>query len=220
MEYTSNPSLLKNPKYHKIRDYVNSLEKSSHANSFSGNCVATCDILQTLLAQIGIPSKIMECQVSVVREINGDKIYNFVGYDNYSYQGQIDTHTVIVTDDENPILIDMSIAHLLPENQKYVIEYLEKKPPLKESKFDKNTLGDFKYGDCSVTYMEKSSIRLPSVHQKNLLQRIVSEQNLEKRMDILKYLVIGSVTLGLVNFSLNVILIVLRLFNIVIPGYN
>jgi hypothetical protein len=214
MEYTNDPGLLKTPQYHKIKECIESLSRSGDSKSFAGNCVATCDIFQTLLSQLGIPCKIMECQVCITREVDGTKNYMFVGYDNYSYPGQIDTHTVIVTEGDSPILIDLSLGHLLTNDKIYIIEKVN---PAK-NKFnitgEKQILAEYDYGFCSVTYYEKRNLRLPAIHQKNLVQRIVSEQKIDENLSLLKKFVICALALGLINFTLNVTLIILRLYDV------
>lgn len=220
MEYTNDPGLLRTPQYHKIKECIESLSRTGDSKAFAGNCVATCDIFQTLLSQLGIPCKIMECQVCITQEFEGNKNYMFVGYDNYSYPGQIDTHTIVVTEGENPILIDLSLGHLLPQDKQYVIERVYNKSKNKNISGDreenqgKDVFAEFDFGSCSLTYYEKKNLRLPSIHQKNLIQRIVNEQNVEKNLGVLKMFIIAALSLGVINFSLNVILIVLRLFDI------
>jgi len=218
MEFTNDPSLLKTPQYHKIKECIESLSRTGDTKSFAGNCLATCDIFQTLLSQLGIPCRIVECQVCITQEIDGNNNYMFVGYDNYSYPGQIDTHTIVVTEGDSPIVIDLSLGHLLPNNKQYIIEKLGIKQfesiNTHITNAGKDILAEFDFGCCSVTYYEKKNIRLPSIHQKNLIQRIIGEQNIEKTLNGLKWFVIGALTLGIINFSLNITLIVLRLFDI------
>lgn len=219
MEFTNDPGLLRTPQYHKIKECIESLARTGDSKSFAGNCVATCDIFQTLPSQLGIACKIMECQVCITREVDGNKNYMFVGYDNYSYPGQIDTHTIVVTEGDNPIIIDLSLGHLMPENKQYIIERVnttKKKKGIDESEESagKDIFAEFDFGNCALTYYEKKNLRLPSIHQKNLIQRIVNEQNVEKSLSILKLFIIGALTLGVINFTLNIVLILLRLLNI------
>jgi hypothetical protein len=75
-------------------------------------------------------------------------------------------------------------------------------------------ISEFNLENINITYFEKKNLKLPNIHQKTLLQRIVNDQNSEKLLKFLRVLVICAVTLGLVNFLLNVILIVLRLYDI------
>lgn len=205
-EFTTNHELLRSPQYHKIRDMIERLENGGAVKNFAGNCISTADIVQHLLSRVGISSKIIETQVCLIRDDGKTKDYVFVGYDNGSYEGQIDTHTVVITEGERPILIDLSLGHLLPSDRRFVVEYIKYDEPSK--------LLEMNIANINITYFEKQNIQLPNIHQKNLLQRIVGEQKFEKTLTTLKSFILCALALGLINFTLNVILIVLRLFDI------
>lgn len=206
-EMTNDKELIKCKNYVIIQDVLNTLTKSEGMHSFFGNCVASADILQTMLARSGISSKILECQVSIVSsDADGGKNFLFVGYDNYSYPGQIDTHTVVITEEEHPILIDLSLGHVLPQNKPIIIERVNGIEP--------GVIADYTINNTRVTYSEKKNLRLAQIHQKNLLQRLVTEQNTQKTLKFLKTLIICAISLGLVNFVLNLTIIILRLFDI------
>ena len=206
-EFTTDHLLLKTPQYHKIKDMLLRLERADNMAAFSGNCIAAADVVQHLLTRIGIESEIVECQAALIRDDGNSKDYVFVGYDNASYKGQIDTHVVVVTkDDQQPILIDISLGHLLPKNRPYIIERVNSS--------ESGKIAEYNIENINITYFEKKSVKLPSIHQKTLLQRMVDNQNSEKSLKLLRILVACAVTLGLVNFMLNVILIVLRLYDI------
>jgi hypothetical protein len=205
-ELTIDKQLLNSEQYQKIKDVIGSLARSEGLQSFFGNCVASADIIQTMLSRSGIASKILECQVCVIKSENGMKNFLFVGYDNYSYPGQIDTHTVVITEDENPIMIDVSLGHVLPTNHQIIVE--------KANGLEPGVIADFTIGNTRVTYSEKKNLRLAQVHQKNLLQRMIAEQNTEKTLKVLRTLILVAVTMSLINFTMNILLIILRLFDI------
>lgn len=207
---TDDQTLLKSPIYHKVKNIVDSLISGSNGNEFSGNCIAASDIIQTLLSKVGIACKILECQVSVVVEEGaGNKRYHFIGFDNYSYPGQIDTHTVVLVEGDDPIIVDVSLSYILPPDKPVLIARVNK-----STNSTGEILGEFKLGPATLTYSEKKNIRLAGFHQKNLLQRILKEQDIDKNINKLKLFIICAVSLGLVNFTMNAILIVLRLFDI------
>jgi len=205
-ELTKDKDLINSKNYTIIRDVLASLIKSEGAQSFYGNCVASADIIQTMLARAGVPSKIMECQVAIVKNTEEGRNFLFVGYDNYSYPGQIDTHTVVVTEEEHPILIDLSLGHALPQHRPVIVERVNGIEP--------TVIADLNIENARITYSEKKNLRLAQIHQKNLLQRMIAEQNTEKTLSVLRMLIIGAITLGGVNFIMNMTLIVLRLFDI------
>jgi len=206
VEMTTDSAVEKTQTYKKIKESIELLFKSSGHQFFYGNCVSSCDILQNVLSQIGIKSKIVECQAIAIRQNSNEKNFFFVGYDGNASLGQIDTHTIVIVEDEIPLLIDISIGHIfLPEN-KIVVERLNSNKP--------GVIAEYQFGEYTLTYKEKLNIKLPAIHQKNLLQRIISDQNLEKTVKTLKMFIICAVSLGLINFILNVTLIILRLYNV------
>jgi hypothetical protein len=206
-ELTGDSAILKTPQYHKIKSIVDKLKNTNRLMNFAGNCVSTADIMQHLISHAGIPCKIIECQACLIRNDGDTQDYLFIGFDDKQYPGQIDTHVVVVTTDENPLLIDMSLAHILPKDRPYIVERVRKND-------DPNIISEFNLENITITYTEKKMIKLPSIHQKNLLDRIMSEQKLTTGMKHLRAFVMCAVGLGLVNFTLNVLLIILRLYNV------
>lgn len=205
-ELTMDSELLKSPRYHKIKDIVKKLSQVTSPEQFAGNCISTADIVQHLVSHAGIKCKIVECQVCMIRNDGETQDFLFIGFDGRSYPGQIDTHTVVITEDEEPLLIDLSLGHVMPKDKPFIVEKLNGTKP--------GVIAEFNIGNINITYTEKKNIRLPAVHQKTLLQRLVTEQEMTKNISKLKIFVICAVSLGLINFSLNVILIFLRLYNI------
>lgn len=206
VEMTTDKSVENSPTYKKIKESIELLFKSSGHQFFYGNCVSSCDILQNVLSQVGIKSKIVECQAIAILQNDKEKNFFFVGYDGNANLGQIDTHTILIVEDENPLLIDISIGHIFLPQNKIVIEKL--------NSTKHGVIAEYKFGDLTITYKEKLNIKLPAIHQKNLLQRIVSDQNMERTIKTLKMFIICAVSLGLINFILNVTLIILRLYNV------
>jgi hypothetical protein len=206
VEMTTDKVVEKTQTYKIIKESIELLFKSSGHQFFYGNCVSSCDILQNVLSQIGIKSKIVECQAIAIRQNSNEKNFFFVGYDGNTSLGQIDTHTIVIVEDEIPLLIDISIGHIFLPANKIVIERLNSNKP--------GVIAEYHFGEYTLTYKEKLNIKLPAIHQKNLLQRIISDQNLEKTVKTLKMFIICAVSLGLINFILNVTLIILRLYNV------
>lgn len=206
-ELTSDSAILKTPQYHKIKSIVDKLKNTNRLMNFAGNCVSTADIMQHLISHVGIPCKIIECQACLIRNDGQTQDYMFVGYDDRQYPGQIDTHVVVITTDDSPLLIDMSLAHLLPKDRPYIVERVRKND-------DPNVISEFNLENITITYTEKKMIKLPSIHQKNLLDRIMNDQKMNSTIKTLRAFVMCAVALGLVNFTLNILLIVLRLYNV------
>lgn len=206
IEMTTDASLKNLPLYKKIKESIDLLFKSSGHQFFYGNCISSCDILQNILSQVGIKSKIVECQAIAIKQNNTEKNFFFVGYDGNANLGQLDTHTVLIVEDIEPLLIDISIGHIFLPKNKIIIEKLNSKK--------QGVIAEYQFEDLTLTYKEKLNIKLPAIHQKNLLQRIISDQNIERTIKTLKVFIICAVSLGLINFVLNITLIILRLYNV------
>lgn len=206
-ELTTNHDLLRKPQYHKVKEIVRKLQSNGMIINFAGNCIGAADVIQHLLTHAGIPCKIIECQACLIRNDGATQDYLFIGYDNKQFTGQLDTHVVVVTTDDCPMLIDLSLAHALPKDQPFIVEMLP-------TNTDPDIIAEYNIANINITYTVKKSIKLPHVHQKNLLDRILSEQAMAKSVSTLKTFVICAVSLGLINFTLNVLLIFLRLYNI------
>lgn len=206
LEYLDTASLFRIPQYQAIKDIIRTLDTCGTSKSFPGNCVAACDIFQNIAGRLGLKTKIIECQATITTQDQlGRQNFMFVGFDNAAFEGEIDTHTILIIDAEIPILVDLSLSNLLPAEYPYII--CEVTP-------NQDTFAEVSYGNVSIKYQEKKNIKLPRVHQKNLLQRFIDEQKLSKTVEHLKIFVMCAVGLGLINFALNVIMIVLRLFDI------
>lgn len=209
IEFTNDKSLLSDPEYLIIKQILLDIYKTTNSQHFFGNCVASCDIIQNILSKNNINSRIVECQVSAIKEYsNNEKQYFFIGYDNHTYPGQIDTHTILITESTKPILIDVSIGYIFADtnNKNVIVEKLCSK--------NDSILSEYVFDNVTITYTNKKILRLPSVHQKNLMQRIVTEQNNEKSLNVLRIFIMIAVSLGVINFTMNALIIILRLFDI------
>ena len=206
LDYLDTATLVRIPQYNVIKDIIRTLDNCGTSKSFPGNCIAACDIFQNISSRLGLKTRIVECQATITTVNHlGQQNFMFIGFDHSAFDDQIDTHTILVIDAEVPILVDLSLGNVLPANRPYVI--CEATPT-------NDSFAEVSYGNVNIKYQEKKNIRLPQVHQKNLLQRFIAEQKISKTVEHLKVFVMCAVGLGLLNFCLNVIMIVLRLFDI------
>jgi len=168
----------------------------------AGNCIAACDIITILLHQHGIDSVIVECQV-VVKFFNGKtENYNFIGYDGIASPNNVDTHVVVITKTERPILIDIGLSHLLPFDHPFIVEEVKQHDEL---------MGEFIIGNHTVTYQYKKNIKLPTLHQKTILDKIKYELGIKRKINFLMYFVIFVLLLGISNLTLNLLLLYFKL---------
>jgi hypothetical protein len=199
----SNNELFNSPENTKILEVVNSLYDSGVAINFAHNCIAACDIIQAALHNIGIKSKIVEVQLNIFRnDGNGNNDYLYIGYDSVSFPGEVDTHVVVVTETKDPILIDLSLGHVLPSDKNRVLVKCNPK-----EKF----IASLDIGSLKLSYFVKSSIKLPALHQKNIVERIIEDRKTREVLENLRIFIFFLMTISIINFTLNSVLIVLKM---------
>lgn len=191
----------------EIKGIIKVLDKISDTSileRLKGNCISGSDMIQNMLHYYDIESKTVECQIFVARE-NAKVQFLFVGFNNLapSASNIVDTHVVVVTETNPPLLIDAALGHILPEDNQIVVQPLESNDP--------NKLGEYKLGDATISYFEKKNLRLPSIHQKNLIDRLRSDQETNRKLTFMQKSLIILGCFSLVNFTLNVVMIILKL---------
>lgn len=191
------------PYFHEIEKQIQMLYNAGVLQNFTGNCIGATDMFSVLLHQIGIESTIVEVQATVKFEEIGKTYFSLIGFDNQSYKGQIDTHTVIITKTDVPLLIDLSISNRLPKTRPFIIEKLDTD--------DNNILGEFKIPNGTITYQPKKTLRLPDLHQKTILQRLAEDKETKSKIKLISIVVIALICMSLINFTLNITTIILKL---------
>jgi hypothetical protein len=191
----------------KLTEIFHNLQKTGTADKLTGNCVAACDILQNLLMQVGIPTRLVEVQLTIMTRRGENQDFSFIGFDNLSFPGQVDTHVILVTEDTAPLLIDPSIAHVLDPEHPFIVEALN------SSSIDKIAEFELRSPEATrvLTYQRKKSVRLPALHQKTLLARVLDEQKSENMLVLVKWLSIAGLALGAINFCANAVLLALKI---------
>jgi hypothetical protein len=199
----SDDPLLKSPEYHKIMEVINELKKTRMLQSFNGNCIAACEILQSMLSQVGIQSRTVEVELLITRR--GEKNeYLFVGFNDMHFPGQVDTHMILITDTPQPIIIDVSIGHVLPPDRNFIIERVNQ---------TSQSFSEHNIENLNLIYREKKSVKFAELHQKNLIQRILTEQKQRQEFDNLRTVLVICLSVTAINFILNSILILLKVIN-------
>jgi hypothetical protein len=172
--------------YVKILSVIDSLDRDRILAHLSGNCVLAADVVQNMLSAYGVTANVLECQLMITHvDQTGGRSVHMVGYDiGVPGANQLDTHAVAATQSDSPKLIDVSIGHLL-ENPKHVIvtDLIDNDP-------EPDVIARAQAGRYELVYRKKRTIRLPAVHQKNLVNRLQQEYQLLKSVRYLKYLVV------------------------------
>ena len=196
------------PQFPDIKRVIDSLWESGIIQRGSGYCLGMCDIIQKLLESKGVGSKIVECKLIVLKK-NPPGIHLIGQNGIYSQeeisrgQVKVDTHVVIITDTKIPMLIDASIGHV-SDKIPYVCGEVNGKD---------NVLAEYKIDDSEWVYLKKPVEVLPELHQKSLLERIRTDVDVAKSIKFLKIIVTCIIGMSLINFTLNITAIVLKLLN-------
>jgi hypothetical protein len=199
---SQNPVLKTLPEYYKVIGIIESLIPGGTLQKLQGNCVAAAELLCSLLDMSGIKSRIVECQLTITKQSEPVEFY-FIGFDNVGFKGELDTHLIVITETEIPILVDCSVGHYFDHDQPALVEQAEKSE-------QENILAAFNFGNYTCTYKTKKNIKLPSLHQKNILDRIEHDRKTEKTLVSLKKVVIVIGIFSLINFTLNSTLVILK----------
>ena len=184
---TTDEDLKNDPDYQIICQLMYGIIEGGLSIIGKGYCLTMSDIVHTLLFQAGIPCKIVECRVFIQNKKDNSSYW--VGYDELKTNfGNENTHVVVVTNTKTPILIDMSLGHVLPKNIQGIIDTAKKD----EYSVICNIDTDF----VSMTYKEKTDSSLPIFYQRSILDRIQTDNTIFKKLSFLQnfIIVIGLIT--------------------------
>jgi hypothetical protein len=183
----------------KILSVIDTLDKNGILDHMAGNCILASDVIQNMLHTVDVSSRIVECQLLITcLEDHGRESVCIVGYDFPTPNAApgknlVDTHAVTVTQGDTAYLIDISIGNFLG-NPKYVIV-----SDIVTDDSDPDVFARASVGPYKLVYRKKKHLRLPNLHQKNLVDRVQQEYQLLKNVRYLKYLVIFAIAISGMN---------------------
>ena len=189
---------LGDPGYRKIIDCLEQLLESGALAHAQGNCLAISEMLQNLLLSQGINSQLIEVKLMHTWENNGRHMFNLVGYDGGDLtrqQGIMDTHIVVVTKTDRPLIIDASVPHCLPPGRFWIVE------PLRATLDD--VLLEFEVPGNKYRYTSKPLPRLPQIRQQSILDRINRDLGVDRTLRWFRWVLIVLAIMTTVNFFLN-----------------
>jgi hypothetical protein len=203
--YTLPPEIKKHKSYAGLQSMLDRLCANPEVVArFPGNCISASDIIQHMLDFYGVKSKLIECQVMLIKSASDQKDFRFIGFNNVGLDpNTIDTHVVVITETVPPLIIDASLGHYLPEKEWIMIRELNGK--------DDDTIGEYVIDDMSLTYRPKKQIKIPGLHQKNIMSRLEEDAKIRRNITKLYWFVASLVALSLMNMTFNITLIVLKL---------
>lgn len=196
--------------YKTCLDAIEYLRTSGIINNAAGNCIAMSDLLQHTLRELKISSRLVECKLVVQIKNNQNQTeFRYLGFNGSSLtSGFLDTHVVVVTETKIPMLIDLSISHMLPNNRVFVIERVISS--------ETDIITKINFSECSLTYTHKKTIRLLGLHQTTLVDRIASELQTKKKLNFIYLAIIFLGMFTLFNFVMNSSMLYLR-YNVTLP---
>jgi hypothetical protein len=179
--------------YKKIVDIINRMYITNTLWLGRGQCISMSDIISTALLQVGIKCRIVECQLVIANHALSPQTISPVGYDSMCNDGEIDTHVVVITETEIPMMIDASMGHRLPPDKNVVVDEI--------AMLSNNIFCDIEKDGIRLTYQQKKNQKIPFQHQISIIERIKTDKKLFDNLSSLKVLVIIALTISLLNAS-------------------
>lgn len=201
VEVTSNSDLIDTKEFEIILKIINELSQAGVIFNFANNCVSAADILQSMLAKEGIETEIVEVQAIIIKH-RPVKSTMFVGFDHQvsNIGNEVDTHVIVVTKTELPILIDISLSHLLPDSHPWIVE------PLAFT-VDERDIAEYRFENFEISYKRKKFNKVPIFYKKTLSEKINSEVQLRNSIKFVLKLAFIAVALSTFNFFANITLL-------------
>lgn len=190
---TTNEQLKSDPTYRKVADLIFRLVQAGVTQAGKGYCISMSDVVYTLLKQNNIPCRIVECSLTVTNKV-ANQIW-VMGYDGLKEaDNKADSHVVVVTETDIPMIIDISIAHLLPNNVQGVIDVL-----LDTS--DDGIFVNIDHPMVALTYKYQNKFTVPMLHQQSIVDRIRTDVKMLNSIKTLKVMIVIALSVSLLNAS-------------------
>ena len=191
MFLTSSEKIKNTEDYKKTIEVISRLERSNVIWLGRGQCISMGDIISAALFQVGIKTKLVECQTVVTNHNVTPPQSVSIGYDSTApNHGEIDTHVVCITLTDIPMLIDASISHLLPNNGVVVDEVVAE---------NSRVFANVSANGFMITYQQKANNKVVHQYQKSILDRIKTDQSIFSNLSILKKIVVLALAISVVN---------------------
>lgn len=179
MNVAETPQLFKHPLYQTIRSVIADLVAQNLITNGAGFCWAVSDLLHHRLKASGINSRIIETELTIISD--DPPTFTVVGHQNgmnrfgnVDSSNKISTHVVLLIEDcDQPLLLDCSISHLLPDPFTWVCA------PITTDGYEYAIINR---GPIHLTYRPKTGDKLPVIHERTVLDRIYLDQRLNKMM--------------------------------------
>jgi len=186
--------LTQSKEYEKVMLVIKDLWNCGVVQRGEGYCYAMSDMMYNLLALQGIESKLVECTLTVIN--NNPPSLHLVGHSGQAHEdvNEMNSHVVCVTTNTDiPILIDLSIGHLIP-GIPFICERLNDDSAGK--------LANYTILNSVWNYSQKESysLRLPRIHQQSILERIHLDKKIESNFKTINKIMVIIAFITSINF--------------------
>lgn len=182
--------------YHRVLNTVEQVKNSGLIAKGFGQCLSMSDIILKLLYKEGIESELVECSLMVFRkEPPGVYLVGYPGFieNHYDKNERMENHVVCITKTDIPILIDLSVT-AVDGNVEYICEPIVKE----ETHAD---IAEFKFDNSTWTYQSRPTTGLPRLHEKSILKRMQTDNNVEKQLKFIRTFLYIMFAISFMNFS-------------------
>lgn len=191
MFFTTSEKLKTTKEYQSVVAVVSKLDQSGVMWLGRGHCISMAEIIRTALTEVGIKTRILECQMLLMNNTTDPPFISTVGYDGICNPGEIDTHVVCITDTPVPMLIDASIGHRLPDDVRIVVEEL--------SQSQNGIFCESERNGIKLIYQQKSNPKVALQFQQSILERMDTDKKVFHNIGFLKMLVALALTVSTMN---------------------
>jgi hypothetical protein len=192
--FTTNEKIQNDLSYKKVCELIQKMNQSGALWLGQGQCISMSEMIRMSLLGIGIKSRLVECQLTIIDNTNDNgATLSYIGFDNMTNPGQLDTHVVVVTETEIPMLIDASITHRLPQNFSVVVEAVQNEVD--------NVICNSTKNNFTLIYQQKINQKVPWQVQNSILERIQTDKKIFNNIYSLKILIIIALIVSVLNAS-------------------
>lgn len=189
--FTSDEKLKTTEDYKKIASVIEKMKVSGSLWMGRGQCISMSEMIRMALTGIGIKSRLLECQLTIINNNLSPTIIDHIGFEDVKNPGEIDTHVVVVTETVPPILIDGSVSHRLPDEFSVVVDTVEK--------LDNNIICRSTMNNITMIYQQKKSQKLTWEIQNSIVDRIETDRKIFTNLKYLKTFIIVALIISTLN---------------------
>lgn len=195
------------PEYRTVNNVLTALDSGGLLERLAGNCISAADIIQSLLDAEGVTSRIVECNLVATQDTGDFTNLALIGFNSINgvvpSKSHIDTHAVVLVECKYPFIVDASIGHNIGNPKFVVISQLSDRDP--------DVIAETQFENINFVYRVKKNIKLATLHQKTLLERVKGEAETRSRLKWVDMLVKIAVGLSVLNVIFNIALLSLKI---------